>query len=168
GEAGEGGVDGGEPAPNGAQDHIVHQSPWTAGILDRPRPGAPIATLVDVRTGRHPDFDRVVFEFADRAPGVHTEYIDRPVRQCGSGNVVEIAGDGWLEVRMSPAAAHTEAGEPTVAERERMPGLPVLAELERTCDFEGIVTWVLGVRSPNRYRLLELRDPPRLVVDVRH
>jgi len=30
------------------------------------------------------------------------------------------------------------------------------------------VTWVLAVQSPNRYRVLELEDPARLVIDVRH
>ncbi len=69
---------------------------------------------------------------------------------------------------MSPARAHTEDGRSTVTERERMPNLTVLSELELTCDFEAVLTWVLGVESPNRYRVHELTGPPRLVVDVRH
>lgn len=141
---------------------------WTAGIIDRPQPAATAATLVGVRTGNHEGFDRIVFEFDERVPGYHTEYIDRPVRKCGSGQVTPVAGDGWLEVRMYPVNAHTEAGRPTIAERERMPNLPVLLELELTCDFEAVVTWVLGVESPNRYRVRKLGSPPRLVVDVRH
>jgi hypothetical protein len=56
----------------------------------------------------------------------------------------------------------------TVAERERKPALPVLQELELTCDFEADVTWVLGVRTPNKYRVMELQGPTRLVVDVQH
>lgn len=140
---------------------------WTVGIIDG-RFGAPATTLIAVRTAIHDGFDRTVFEFSDRVPGYHTEYIDRPVRKCASGNVTQLAGDGWLEVRMYPVHAHTEEGRPTVAERERMPGLPVLAELELTCDFEALVTWVVGVESPNRYRVHELGSPPRLVVDVRH
>lgn len=146
----------------------LYASEWTAGVIDRPQLHAPAVTLIGVRTGSHDGFDRVVFEFAERVPGYHIEYIDRPVRKCGSGEVTQVGGDGWLEVRMSPANAHTEQGRPTVAERERMPRLPLLAELELTCDFEAMVTWVLGVESPNRYRVQELTNPPRLVVDVRH
>lgn len=150
------------------QDVAVYTSEWTAGIIDRPQPNAPVALLVAVRTGTHEGFDRIVFEFEERVPGYHIEYIDQPVRKCGSGNVTPVAGDGWLEVRMSPVNAHTEEGQPTVTERERMPNLTVLSELELTCDFEAIVTWVLGVESPNRYQVQELNSPPRLVVDVRH
>ncbi|MDR9425709.1 MAG: hypothetical protein RI567_10560 [Marinobacter sp.] len=146
----------------------VYLSEWTAGIIDRPRPDQPAAKLVDVRTGTHAGFDRVVFEFDERVPGYHIEYIDKPVRKCGSGKVTPLAGDGWLEVRMYPAKAHTEEGQPTVSNRERMPKLPVLSELELTCDFEAVVTWVFGVESPNRYQVRELSNPPRLVVDLRH
>jgi len=41
-------------------------------------------------------------------------------------------------------------------------------ELISTCDFEAEVEWVAGVASPNRYRVLELRNPTRLVVDIKH
>lgn len=37
---------------------------------------------------------RTVFELDDRVPGYHTEYIDRPVRKCGSGQVTEIGCRG--------------------------------------------------------------------------
>jgi hypothetical protein len=78
-----------------------------------------------------------------------------------------VAGQGWLQVRLQPAQAHAN-GQVTVAEREQKPGLSVLQELELTCDFEAEVTWVLGNKAPNKYRVMELREPTRLVVDVRH
>jgi hypothetical protein len=68
-------------------------------------------------------------------------------------------------VRLTPAQANA-GGEPTVTERERKASLPVIQELELTCDFEGEVTWVLGNAHPNKYRVMELREPTRLVVDV--
>ena len=127
-----------------------------------------MTVLEEVRVARHAGFDSVVFQFSEEVPGYHLEYVDRPVRQCASGNPVEIAGDGWLAVRLEPSQAHDDQGRATVQERERMPGLPVLEELQVTCDFEGQVEWVLGVASPNRFRVMELSDPARLVVDVRH
>ena len=140
----------------------------TAGVIEVRRETRHPATLRDVRAARHDGFDRLVLEFKDRVPGYHIEYIDRPVRQCGSGEATPIEGDGWLEVRMSPAYAHDEGGKPTVPPRERALDLGVMRELELTCDFEAVVTWVVGVAIPNRYRVLELENPPRLVVDVRH
>lgn len=149
-----------------AETDAVYVSDLTAGIIDQPRRNAPTATLLATTTGTHAGFDRIVFEFDERVPGYHVEYIDRPVRKCGSGDVTQIAGDGWLEVRMSPARAHTDEGRPTLTGREHILDLPLLSELEMTCDFEGIVTWVAGVASPNRYQVRELDNPPRLVIDI--
>lgn len=142
---------------------------WTAGIVEARRPAVRMTTLLSVRSARNEGFDRVVFEFAgDQLPGYHLEYVDRPVRACGSGDTVPMGGDGWLEVRLEPARAHDESGRATVTDRARRPDLPNLVDLRATCDFEGQVVWVLGLRSPNPYRVLRLEAPARIVVDVRH
>ena len=102
------------------------------------------------------------------APGYHIEYVDRPVRSCGSGEVVELSGDGYLLIRLTPARAHTEEGNPTIAERERTLNLTILKQAKLICDFEAQVEWALGLSSPNKYRVLELQNPSRLVVDIKH
>lgn len=142
---------------------------WTSSAVDMKRQDAPQATLRSVRAGAHPDYDRVVFEFeGTQLPGYKVEYEKEPVVQCGSGDPAALAGKGQLQVTFTPARAHTDQGQPTVATRELKPALPVLLELERTCDFEGEVTWVLGNKSVQPFRVLELREPTRLVVDVKH
>lgn len=151
---------------------------WTAGIVDLAGeaflsndtpPGGEIAVLSCVRHAAHDDYDRIVFEFTPEArPPVHVEYIDRPVRSCGSGEVVPLAGDAWLLVKFTPAVAHTEEGHPTVGDRARSPNLSILKELKLICDFEADVSWVAGVSSPQRYRAFALMDPPRVVVDIGH
>lgn len=139
----------------------------TVGKTEKEGGGAP-ALLRAVRTASREGFERVVFEFAGaRVPGYRVEYVDRPVRQCGSGEPVPVAGDAWLRVRLAPANAHTEAGEATVQDRARRLDYPNLKELKILCDFEAEVEWVLGLASPARYRVLELTSPARLVIDVK-
>lgn len=142
---------------------------WVAGdtSVRRDFPGATL--LASVRTARHDGFDRIVLDFGDSPlPSYRIGYVDEPVRQCGSGEEVELAGSARLSVTLSPANAHTEAGEPTVREREQAPGLPVLLELKIICDFEAQVEVVAGVVAPNEYRVMELESPNRLVIDIRH
>jgi hypothetical protein len=139
---------------------------WTTRTVTVTR-GDGVATLTDVRAAAHPGFDRVVFTLATEAPGYHVEYVDRPAYTCGSGEALYLEGDAWLLVRLTPAQAHTDAGEPTVAERRRRFDLPVLREAALTCDFEADVTWVLGLSSPGGYSVTELEGPSRLVVDMR-
>jgi hypothetical protein len=99
-------------------------------------------------------------------PGYHLEYVDRPLIACGSGEQIFPEGDAWLEIRLEPAAAHTEEGQPTLGPREVAVDGPLLRRIYRTCDFEGIVTYVLALSTPNAYRVVTLQDPIRIVVDV--
>lgn len=141
--------------------------PKTTGIVEQKRDGMP-SVLGAVRSAKNDGYDRVVFEFRERAPGYHLEYVGEPVRDCGAGDVKPVEGNARLEARFYPANAHTEQGQPTVPERELKPALPVVRELERTCDFEAVVTWVIGTTAKNPYSVLELVDPPRLVIDIEH
>jgi hypothetical protein len=137
----------------------------TAGIIEVKRdPQTP--RIVALRSARHDGYDRVVFEIRGPLPGYHLEYVDKPVRQCGSGDPVAVEGDAWLEVRLTPAHAHDDAGHGFLGERSQKVRHGVIRQIERTCDFEAIVTHVIGVSTPNRFRVLELSDPPRIAVDI--
>ena len=158
--------------PEGRELDLSQGEPgaWSNGVVARSRPRSLMTVQTAIRTASHPEFDRVVLELAgDDVPGYHLEYVDRPIRQCGSGTVVPIAGDGWLRVRLEPAQAHDDEGRATVARESRAfrpASLANVVEVRMICDFEGQVEWVIGVRSPNRYRVLELSAPSRIVIDI--
>jgi hypothetical protein len=141
----------------------------TAGIIRKEYRIKETAILKDVRVARHENYDRIAFEFQTaEMPSYKIEYIDKPVRQCGSGNTVPLAGDGWLEISLTPAQAHDDKGRPTVKNREQKFDFPILKEAKITCDFEAEVVFVLGVASPNKYRVIELKNPVRLAIDIKH
>ena len=129
----------------------------------------PTPILRAVRTGQQPGVDRLVFEFdSPGMPAWRVEYVDRPVRDCGSGDAVPVAGDAWLQIRFTGAQAHTEEGAATSGPRRRPLAQPIARELVRTCDFEGEVTWVVGVARPNPYTANAMSAPSRLVIDIAH
>ena len=72
----------------------------------------------------------------------------------------------WLSIRLSPAQAHDERGRATLRDRVIRPSVANIVEMRMVCDFEGQVEWVLGVRSPGEFRVLQLFDPARLAIDV--
>ena len=143
----------------------------TAPVQRASQPGTPPRVLRGVTAASGPGYDRVVFEFAeDSVPGYYVEYTTKPVRRCGSGDPVTVAGAGKLVVRFEPAQAHDERGNSTIVERERTLSLPAAKDMKLICDFEGQVEWVLGVVAAAPYRVL---DSPgggrgRVVVDIRH
>ena len=165
----------GEPADTGTEDAASPPGPapadtaWTVGVVEVNRDLRGVAVLLDVRVAAHEDFDRIVLDFGDvKAPGYPIEDVDRPVRACGSGEVVALPGDAWLMIETRPAAAHDEQGYATVRNRDMAVDLPVIERFRSICDFEAVVAWVAAVRSPNPYRVIELDSPTRLIVDIRH
>lgn len=129
------------------------------------------ATLRDVRTALQGDSAvRVVFEFAEsRLPGYSIGYSTQPPTACGSGQAFAVEAKAYLGVRLSPAQAHAARGQDQIATaepRDRRPALGPLDRLIETCDFEGVVQWVLGLRERLPYRSFTLEAPTRLVIDV--
>ncbi len=140
----------------------------TSDPVEQKRPTLDPAVLAQVRAAAQPDFDRLVFEFgSERVPGYRVAYEDGPVRDCGSGDLTNVQGSAVLAVRLEPAQAHTEEGKVTVV-HERQFTLPVVRELELSCDFEGHVSWAVGLASRRPFRVSELATPARLVVDIQH
>ena len=155
------------PPPPAGSDAPTPTIGKSSADATRQEDGTPI--LRAVRIGEHSGSDRLAFEFDGAGlPAWHVEYVDRPVQDCGTGESVPIAGDAWLQIRFVGAQAHTDAGEPTSGPRRRTVNQPVLRELVRTCDFEGQVTWVVGVDSPNAYTPRVMVAPSRLVIDIAH
>jgi hypothetical protein len=140
---------------------------WTIEPSDVLGAGRPV-TVTGVRAARNAEFDRIVFEFqGEQLPGYHLEYLADPARQCGSGRRVRVDGDARLLVRLHPSVAHSEDGRRTTVPDRVETDLETVPEVRRTCDFEGVVAWVLGLDQTRPYRVISLHNPARLVVDVR-
>jgi hypothetical protein len=128
-----------------------------------------------VAIGRHEGFDRVVFRFRRTVPGYRITYVDPPLTEDGSGNVVDVDGNAFLLVRMEPASGFDlETGEGVLVYKgpRRLSGADagasVVREVVRTGDFEAILSWAVGLSDRVDYRVTKLQNPPRLVIDFRN
>jgi hypothetical protein len=65
--------------------------------------GDETALLERVAIGRHEGYDRVVFQYRNHVPGYRVAYVQPPIKEDGSGNVVQVKGNAFVEVRMEPA-----------------------------------------------------------------
>jgi hypothetical protein len=121
--------------------------------------------LLRVTTGHHPTYDRVVFLFSSRAPGYSVRYVSQATAD-GSGNPVALRGHAFLRVRMHSVAS-AQAGKPAAPQGRQVPLYPELRALVGTGDFEGYVSYTLGLKARSGFRAFTLTNPDRLVVDVR-
>ena len=128
------------------------------------------ALLERVAVAGHDGYDRVVFQFKNGLPGYRVEYVEPPLREDGSGNLVKLAGDAFVVVRMEAASGFdlsVPEGEMVYTGPRRIAadGTSVLREVVRTGDFEAVLTWAIGLDLVRSFRVLTLEDPARIVVD---
>lgn len=141
---------------------------WTVRNTTREHSVREAAYLMRIRTGLNKGYDRIVYEFKNEIPPYQIEYVDEPIYTCGEGKALYLEGDGLLQVRFTSTHAHSDEGQPYVTQRDVKPGLPNVRHLILSCDYEAHVNIEIGVRSPKKYRVMELRNPTRLVVDIKH
>lgn len=139
--------------------------PFTTAPKTSPGSGGQ-AELFGIATGCHASFDRFVIRARFGTPRYDVRYVNRIV-QDGSGNPVSLLGTRRIRVLVHNARAHTQGGA------NLMPGVltPLcsnLRQVKRAGDFEGVVTFGLGLRRRTGFRVFRLTSPTRIVIDVRH
>jgi len=124
--------------------------------------------LVAIRTGSHAGYDRVVLQFRNALPSWRVGYAGRVTSE--SGATVPLEGAAFLFVQVDPAWAHdqnTPANPPTyTGPRTLTPRHPTLRQVRWVDEFEGFLTFGIGLQRRVGFRVLELREPPRLAIDV--
>ena len=157
-------------AADGAVDPLGDGDAETKTVKAQPGEFGGQALLKDVRMGVHPElggWDRIVFEFSGpNLPPATIGYVGT-ASQCGSGASVALKGTAVLNVRFSQAAAHDQSAQPTFAPKQLPgPGTTIL-EAKASCDFEGVVSWAAGTKAKQPFKVTTLRNPARLVIDVK-
>jgi hypothetical protein len=110
-------------------------------------------------------FDRVVFRFSSHVPGYNVNYVPE-VRADPSDEPISLEGNAFMIVAMHSVASG-QVGAPPAPQDRQTPRFPELREIAGAGDFEGVVSFGLGLTAESGFRVFTLTNPDRLVVDVR-
>jgi hypothetical protein len=116
---------------------------------------------------------RVTFVFrssgAAAPPGYKVEYKAGPFAEDGSGAPVTVGGKYFLVVRFEPAAGfdlNTGVATYQGPKSIKPSGVPHVVELREIGDFEGVVTWVIGLDAVRPVEATASAQPPTLTLSV--
>ena len=151
---------------------VAYECPWDVGMKTGDTSYGPGSSfLVDARVGAHTDYDRFVLEFesGDATPDSYIiNWSTLRPEGDGSGLPVDVAGDVFLSFSIGASLINWDGAEefyggPTSLSSSLFGNL---VEVESGGYFEGRMLWAIGANEANGFRVLELEDPTRLVVDV--
>jgi hypothetical protein len=124
------------------------------------------AELFGVAAACHSTYDRFVFSARFGTPSYDVRYVSSIVAD-GSGNTVPLLGTKRIRVRIRNARGHTTGGTNLIP-RVITPRCSNLRQVKTAGDFEGDVTFGLGLSRKTGFRVFRLTAPTRLVIDVAH
>jgi hypothetical protein len=139
--------------------------PFTTAPKSSPGSGGQ-AELFGVAAGCHATFDRFVIRARFGTPRYDVRYVRRIVAD-GSGRPVSLLGTKRIRVVIRNARGHTQGGT-NLLPQVRTPLCPNLRQVKTAGDFEGIVSFGLGLRRRTGFRVFRLTGPTRIVVDIAH
>ncbi|MFI7680934.1 hypothetical protein [Actinophytocola sp. NPDC049390] len=144
------------PSPAPPTTHTTTpQVRWPTHDVSRPFRGAvpPVPTVTAIRIGTHPEggYDRIAVEL-DAQTGYQAGYRPTVVRD-GSGLPVQLNGRAFLQVVLTPAQAHDDAGRTTTPTNPVTVYYPSLKAYVVNGDFEGYVSIALGLAGKDGFRV---------------
>ncbi|MGH3418959.1 MAG: AMIN-like domain-containing (lipo)protein [Streptosporangiaceae bacterium] len=115
----------------------------------------PVPELVQISVGNHSEehgqlpYNRMSFTFTTAFPNYHFEWVGKLVSDV-SGQVVSLHGTDVLKIVFTKAQAHTADGARStiVSQPGRPIGYPFMNDFAQAGDFEGVLTYGIGVTRP--------------------
>jgi hypothetical protein len=128
----------------------------------------PSLVITDVTISAHDGFDRVTFALDDDAPaGWNVLDVDEALAH-GSGQAVEVDGDGILEVFLTGMALPSDSDEtPSETGRVELGGAGVVEVLDQGV-YERRHQFFIGTTGPVSFTVERESEPQRIHLDVEH
>jgi hypothetical protein len=145
------------PAPPGTNMPAFKCADATGGSVG-------VANLTAVRLAEPIGYDRLVLQFDSRVPSYTAKRQAKPIfKASGSGQSVTLNGAAGVFVQIHSSTAATYSGPTDITHSD----FQVLVEAKVVEDFEGYLSWGLGLTRPACMRTFTLSNPPRLVIDFK-
>lgn len=140
---------------------------WTAQTISRRSEDSRETTyLKEVRVAKNKGFDRVVFEFLGDIPRYQVQYIKPPISGTADEEI-KVSGRFFVEINLQslPYPDDEKLAKATIPTGKL--NFPAVSEVKEIEWFEGVRPFVVGLKAKKLYRVQQLKNPTRLVIDFK-
>lgn len=142
---------------------------WTNEKIQRNPETEDLAySVCKVSVAKLKNFDRVVFEFDGGKLKYVIQFLPSNIYPTEGGDrEIKIAGDVFMVINLYGMGVDDPPCKLKTYPKSKL-NYPTLMQIQNGVWFEGIQDFLIGVKSEKRFRVKELRNPSRLVIDFEH
>ncbi len=142
---------------------------WTTEKVQRnPETDDTTYSVCKIRVAKHKDFDRVVFEFDGGKPQYVIQYLESNIYSTDGGDSeIKIAGNVFMLISIYSIGVDDPPCKLKKYPKKKL-DFPALMQIQSAIWFEGIWDFLIGVKENTEFRVQELSNPSRLVIDFKH
>jgi len=142
-------------------------STWTSATFSRKNNASKKTPyLREIRSARNQGFDRVVFEFTGDIPRYQIEYITPPIVGTADEEV-KVRGKYFVSINLQSLPYPDDEKLADVGMITDFKTAYAVSELREIEWFEGTRWYVVGLKAKKLYRVQQLKNPTRLVIDFK-
>ncbi len=129
----------------------------------------PSSSFREMRVAKQKGFDRVVFEFAGDVPNYNVRFEKPPITNYG-GDDLKMSGKAFVVVQFHIISYPENADVSKLVleiPRNKL-RVPLVTEIKNSEWFEGYLSFAIGLKMRKPFRVQQLSNPARLVIDFKH
>jgi hypothetical protein len=140
---------------------------WTSKlVLRQNKESQETAYLKEVRVAKNKGFDRVVFEFLGDIPHYRIEYIEPPIINTADQEI-KVSGNFFVRIIIHSLPYPEDEKFPEAKIPTGKLNFPVISEVREIEWFEGDRELAVGLKAKKLYRVRQLKNPTRLIIDFK-
>jgi hypothetical protein len=139
---------------------------WSSSTISRRYDHEADTYLKEVKVGKNKGFDRVVFEFTGNLPNYLIEYTKQPIMNTAEKRIT-LGGKFFIYINLQLLPYPEDEKLANIIIPKGKLNFPAVSEVKEIEWFEGVRDFAVGLNAKKLYRVQQLKNPTRLVIDFK-
>lgn len=142
---------------------------WTSASVSRINNYEGDMLVTGIRAAKNNGFDRLVFEFKEGLPNYQIQFERGPAFEDTAERKIRVRGRYFITINLQLLPyPETDSKYADIKLPARARGMKLFNQMKEIEWFEGVRFFAVGLDAKRPFRVTELKNPSRLVIDFRY